>query len=174
MQKEISWAPSWCVLLSPSDVCIAFASGFLYAKAELSVPSFPPQHMRKPWAQCKHAAASMQKALLHVEFQLRPEHFLSVSTPLFVLGKWQDSQAVWRRDQKPRLVTAGGVMCWWCWRQEREGLSLPQYNSHSHPLKQEFPKLFIQYNKRCKEFFCCFKVFTYAKQSLPGWASLEV
>lgn len=34
---------------------------------------------------------------------------------------------------------------------ERESLSLPPHNSNSHPLKQEFPKPFIQCNKRCKE-----------------------
>lgn len=148
-------------------LCIASASGF-YAKAELSVPSFPPWHMRKPWAQCEHAVVPTQIALSHVEFQLRTEHFLPVSACLpFVLGRWQDKQSSVVKGSKTPPCNRR-----WCdvlvvLMSERESLPLPQYNSHSHPLKQEFPKSFIQYSKRCKEFFAA-AVSTCAKQSPPG------
>lgn len=154
------------MLLSHFDVCIASASGFPYAEAELSVPSFPPQHMRKPWAQYEHAVISMQIVLLHVEFQLCTEHFLPVSALFFVLGRWQDKQSSAVKGSK-------APPCNWRWYDElvvltaeRESLFLPQYNSHSHPLKQEFPKPFIQYNKRCKEFFAAAK-FSPVQNSLP-------
>lgn len=32
-------------------------------------------------------------------------------------GGGRTSKAVWWRDQKPHLVTRGGVMCWWYWCQ---------------------------------------------------------
>lgn len=68
------------MLLSHFDVSIASASGFPYGEAESSVPS-SPQHTRKPWAQCEHAAISYM-GLSSVEFQLHTGHFLPVPAQL--------------------------------------------------------------------------------------------
>lgn len=117
------------------------------------------------------ATISMQKALLWFEFHLCTEHFLPL---LFLLGRQQDKQSSAGKGSKAPPLNRR-----WCnvlvvLTSEREIFCCLSTNSHSHPLKQEFPKLFIWYKKRCKEFFCCCRVSTCAKQSSPGWASMEV
>lgn len=88
-----------------------------YAKAELSVPCFPPQHMRKPWAQCEHAVISMQIALYGLSSGCTQSIFFKCLPCSLCWGGGRTSKAVRGRDQKPHLVTGGGVMCWWDWCQ---------------------------------------------------------
>lgn len=95
-------------------------------------------------------------------FQLHTEHSLPVSALLLVLGRWHDKQSSAGKGSKAPPHN-------WRWcdvlvvlMSERESLLLPQYNSYSHPLKQEFPRPFIQYHKRCKDFF-----FFLVQNSLP-------
>lgn len=86
-------------------------------------------------------------------------------------GGGRTSKAVQGRDQNPHLVTGGGVMCWWYWCQRGKVFCCLSTIAHSHPLKQEFPKPFIQCNKRCKDFFLLLQGFHLRKTASP-WVSI--
>lgn len=124
----------WCIY------CFCFWLSLWWGR----VPRSSPQHMRKLWAHCEHAVSFTQVFQLLSEtqgvlFQCLPSSLC--------WGGGRGSRAVWGKPTlKPEMSDVLVVLT-----SERESLSLPQHNSNSHPLKQEFPKPFIQYNKRCKE-----------------------